>query len=105
MGLTLGNGTLYFGDGEKSCKVESVYVTQETTDDGNKTFRSTFYNNDTVTLEISTKISRNAYLSLIFGQKVTNNWLKLHGGIMTRRPLNERRRKLDKLCRGKQRKH
>lgn len=86
MGLTLGNDALYFGDGEKSCEVESVQVTQETTDDGNKTFRSTLYNNDTATLEINTKIIRNMYLSLIFGRKVTNNWLKLHGGIMTRRP-------------------
>lgn len=31
------------------------------------------------------KVNRNALLSLLFGRKITNNWLKKHGGIMTRK--------------------
>ena len=91
MGLTLGKGTLYFGDGEKPCKIESVQVVEETTGDGNKTFRSALYNNDTATLEINTKLNRNVYLSLIFGRKVTNNYLKMHGGIMSRKTTRKKR--------------
>ena len=31
------------------------------------------------------KLSRTTFLSLVCGRKVTNNWLKMHGGIMSRR--------------------
>ena len=31
------------------------------------------------------QINRNKLLSLIHGRKITNNWLKMHGGVMTRR--------------------
>ncbi len=30
-------------------------------------------------------INRNLLLSLVHGRKVTNNWLKMHGGIMSRK--------------------
>lgn len=30
------------------------------------------------------RLKRNAMLSLMYGKKITNNYLKLHGGIMTR---------------------
>lgn len=31
------------------------------------------------------KMDRQSMLSLIYGQKMTNNWLKMHGGVVTRR--------------------
>lgn len=31
------------------------------------------------------KVKRNDMLSLIYGQKITNNWLKMHGGVMSRK--------------------
>ena len=37
-----------------------------------------------VTIE-NVKINRNTLLSILLGRKVTNNWLKMHGGIMTRK--------------------
>ena len=30
------------------------------------------------------KVDRLALLSLLYGRKITNNWLKMHGGIMVR---------------------
>lgn len=30
-------------------------------------------------------IKRNTLLSLFYGRKITNNWLKMHGGVMTRK--------------------
>ena len=40
-------------------------------------------NNHTMMAEF--KMDRLSMLSLIYGQKITNNWLKMHGGVMTRR--------------------
>lgn len=37
------------------------------------------------------KLDRNTRLSLIYGRKITNNWLKMHGGIMTRKPSRSRK--------------
>ena len=37
------------------------------------------------------KLREKEVLSLIIGKKVTNNWLKMHGGIMTRK-LKKRKR-------------
>lgn len=37
-----------------------------------------------VTIE-NVKINRNTLLSLLYGRKITNNWLKIHGGVMTRK--------------------
>ena len=34
---------------------------------------------------IEMKIDRNFLLTLLYGRKVTNNWLKMHGGVMTRK--------------------
>lgn len=31
-------------------------------------------------------------LSILFNRKITNNWLKMHGGVMTRRTLAQRRK-------------
>lgn len=39
----------------------------------------------TVVLDAEFQINRLALLSLLYGMNVTNNWLKMHGGIMTRR--------------------
>lgn len=90
---------LIFGDGEKAVEVESVQVIEEATDDDNKASTLTLYNNDTATLEITTKIDRNTYLSLLHGRKITNNYLKMHGGIMTRKPSRCRRNALCKSTR------
>lgn len=40
---------------------------------------------------ITVEIDRNSILSIIYGEKITNNWLKMHGGVMSRK--GARRRK------------
>lgn len=37
------------------------------------------------TLEMEAKIERLDMLRLMYGRKITNNWLKMHGGVMGRR--------------------
>lgn len=35
--------------------------------------------------------SRNGWLSFLYGRKVTNNWLKCHGGVMSRKGRGRRK--------------
>lgn len=42
--------------------------------------------------ELPIEIPRLDYLSLIYGRKITNNWLKLHGGVMVRQAYTRRRK-------------
>lgn len=44
------------------------------------------------TLEL-VKIERMAMLSLAYGRKITNNWLKMHGRVMSRRSGKKKERK------------
>lgn len=34
---------------------------------------------------VTSKLNRNTFLSLALGRVVSNNWLKMHGGVMTRK--------------------
>lgn len=43
------------------------------------------FTKDTTTLEVKFKMTRLALYSLLHGRKITNNWLKLHGGVMVRK--------------------
>ncbi len=36
-------------------------------------------------ISVKMKVNRLTLLSLALGRKVTNNWLKMHGGVMVRR--------------------
>lgn len=45
-----------------------------------------FFQPQEITIEIETaRIDKKDLLSLLLGRKVTNNWLKMHGGVMTRK--------------------
>lgn len=44
------------------------------------------------TLEVEAKIERLDMLRLIYGKKITNNWLKMHGGVMGRRSEKKKRK-------------
>ena len=46
-----------------------------------------YWINDPVTLEVKCNITRLQVYSLLAGRKITNNWLKLHGGAMVRKPI------------------
>lgn len=87
MGLTLGGGTLYFGDVNNpdyklpvaECKVVEAA-------DEEITSPVAYYTDNEGSILAEIKLDRNTRLSLIYGRKITNNWLKMHGGIMTRKP-------------------
>ncbi len=91
MGLTLGEGTLYFGDvNDPECKLP-VAKCKVVEADEEITEPVVYYkdNGDSFLAEI--KLDRNTRLSLLYGRKITNNWLKIHGGIMTRKPSRSRK--------------
>lgn len=45
------------------------------------------WHNDPVTIEVECHITRLQLYSLLAGRKITNNWLKLHGRAMVRKPV------------------
>ena len=51
-----------------------------------------------VTITFNGRFDRLAVLSLIHGRKITNNWLKMHGGVMIRK---SKGRKKKNIKRGK----
>ena len=89
MGVKTGPGRLYFVDsetGEKSelAEVQDVEVTSYL-EDGLETLTKAFVKMETTAATFTAAINRMTLLSLFIGRRVTNNWLKMHGGVMTRR--------------------
>lgn len=82
----LGPGTLYFGETPvgKVQKASLKCEEPELSEDIEKLAMS-FQRMGEATIEVSLACRRLAMLSLVHGRKVTNNWLKMHGGVMTRR--------------------
>ena len=50
--------------------------------------------NATGTFESKLHIDRLDALSLLYGMRITNNWLKMHGGIMSRNGGKKKKRRL-----------
>lgn len=74
MGLTLGGGTLYFGDVNDPDK--AVSVKEATMDECAKDDMPIMTHIDTdrsFTITMETKVNRNVWLSLLYGRKITNN--------------------------------
>lgn len=65
----------------KDIKIESVEPDDKTY--VNQRFNFKPLNSGEVSFDV--QINRNQLLSLLTGKDITNNWLKMHGGIMTRR--------------------
>ena len=52
-----------------------------------------FFDNETFTITFDKHyINLNLLLSVLNGRKITNNWLKMHGGIMTRKGKGRKRK-------------
>lgn len=88
MSINLGTGTLLFKDpstGEQLTlsteDVELTYETHSSTD----TALNHFITMPELTFVDHGHIEPRTLLSLITGQHITNNWLKTHGGVMTRK--------------------
>lgn len=80
------SGALYTKDGRKLADIDSGVVewgVQVTAEAPVKSV-ATVARNATGTFEGKLQINRLDVLSLMYGMKITNNWLKMHGGIMTR---------------------
>ena len=78
-------GTLYIQEesgGEMiPIPVTSLSFTSETTDPMPSTVRLI----EPVEFECKATVDQHAILSLLLGRKITNNWLKMHGGVMSRK--------------------
>lgn len=75
-------GELYFNGEKIADQCESITESVEYTEEQAKKM---FNIPMSFTLEIrDIRIKRNSMLSLMYGMKITNNYLKLHGGIMER---------------------
>lgn len=91
MGLNLVGGTLYFGDvNDPECKLP-VTECKVVEADEEITEPVAYYTDNEGSFLAEIKFDRNTGLSLIYGRKITNNWLKMHGGIMTRKPSHSRK--------------
>lgn len=80
-------GALYIDGKKVADKCEEIVETVELdTDFRDRAFRDRALNfPEKLTVTFSDfRLKRNDMLSLMYGMKITNNYLKLHGGIMTR---------------------
>lgn len=83
----MGYGALYYIDqrtGEKT-EIAEGGICDVCICDGMEYTETIIPCNRKTTFECEVKVDRLGLLSLIYGRKITNNWLKMHGGIMTRR--------------------
>ena len=81
------SGTLYLNNEPIMTLDKCEIVEQELQDfsvEEPKEINVNFEKEITFTVKNS-QFNRNTLLSLVHGRKVTNNWLKMHGGIMTRK--------------------
>ena len=80
-------GTFYFnGKPMIVGEIPELDITQNTEDE--KESMSYFHPNSseyTFTMRLPYTKAKRMYLSLIYGMPITNNWLKMHGGVMIRK--------------------
>lgn len=90
------SGALYTKDGRKLADIDSGVVewgVQVTTEVPTKSV-ATVTRNTTETFESKLHIDRLDALSLLYGMRITNNWLKMRGGIMSRNGGKKKKRRL-----------
>lgn len=84
-------GTLYEGNKEIGKTGRStIYLSSSIPNRCKKDIFNLNDNNSFISFTI--KLSRLDSLSLQYGFRVTNNWLKMHGGIMTRKGKGKKKR-------------
>ena len=77
------SGVLYI-DGRKLGDVSITNMTL-TAEDDNSLSGFSIPKNQEACFYVTNPITRLDFLSIFHGRKVTNNWLKMHGGIMSRK--------------------
>lgn len=83
------DGQLYFRD-KPVCRFHEMNTTldNESLDDLPEHLSTSY--SDKMTFDIS--LDNLTVLSLLSGRRVTNNWLKMHGGVLMRKGLNRCKR-------------
>ena len=90
------SGALYTKDGRKLADIDSGVVewgVQVTAEAPAKSV-ATVTRNATGTIESKLQIGHLDVLSLMYGMRLTNNWLKMHGGLMARNGGKNKKRRL-----------
>ena len=80
-------GTIYIqkeSGGEKISVPEVAELKIEKPDEDTIEFPTLLYRDGSVEFDCKSVINRTLLLQLVTGFPVTNNWLKMHGGIMSR---------------------
>lgn len=87
------NGTLYFGYPETGEKLGDINIVSGaiSVEPESENIGEPIQLGGEYTFTCDCEIDRNVALSLVYGRRVTNNWLKMHGGVMSRK--GARRRK------------
>ena len=80
--IRLGSGTFFINGEPLFYSDESEIAIDNTNTINQKTLRII---KEPVEFTTNCVVDRNTMLSLLYGRKVTNNWLKMHGGVMTRK--------------------
>ncbi len=82
----IGNLTLFTSDGEKIGTLQEVEIDmdnkEDIIDENNKLDFNPF---EKCSFEVESKIDLFSFYDLFYGYKMTNNYLKMHGGIMRRK--------------------
>lgn len=79
--ISLGPGTLYIGS-ERFGDIGELDVTESIYDKPETPVRKM---SEEVTIEGMCKINQRTLLSILYGSKLSNNWLKMLGGVMVRK--------------------
>lgn len=80
-------GILYFNDKPMVVRgIPELHITPNTEDEKETVayFRPDL-NGCTFTMQLHYRNARKMCLSSIYGRMITNNWLKMHGGVMSRK--------------------
>ena len=85
MGLTFGARTLYLGDVDEPNRKLQVTECNVVESDEVAADPIPYHVDYENSFSAKLNIERNTVLSLIYRRKITNNWLKMHSGIMTRK--------------------
>lgn len=90
------SGALYTKDGRKLADIDggvTEWCVPITAENQAKSV-ATVTRNATGTIEGKQQIGHLDVLSLMYGMRITNNWLKMHGGIMARNGGKKKKRRL-----------
>lgn len=78
-------GTLYFNGQKMMDELTDVVVVEDTASEKEMPSLKTLQSDEISFTVDNAYISQRFLLSLIMGRHISNNWLKMHGGIMERK--------------------